>query len=806
MIDKTKLIEGLLHIDNKEGVVIPYKFNDVQRYFNIHKSNRNIILKARQVGISSSILADMFTDCIIIPHTSCAVVSHEIRATQRLLDRVQFYYDTMDEPKPSVGAESRSEKTFPDMHSSIYIGTAGSRAFGRGDTIRKALLSELAFYEDGNKVLSGVEDAVPLTGELTIECYDEQTEILTKRGWLPFKDVTIDDLVLSKNPSGEAYWSRISKVFSGISKEFIHITGKSIDLKVTPNHKVWARKSGTIQPFQFYEAQDLFNYSEWEFDSSMSWVGKEQLTQKIGDVSIPMPLWLEYLGYFLSEGWVEEYAVSFYQDGIYTKDMKECSERIAPYFGKESKVYSNGKQFCIHDKRLVDYLKNYTKPKRVPEEVKELPPSYLTHFLEAYWKGDGEKKRNRCVTVDIPLRDGLQEIGLKLGYRTIFHTKRAFVDRRWRRNHKESYLITFSSNVYPSVRKSRNQIRRLYEEGTVYCINIPENHLLMVRRNGKVCWSGNSTPNGEDNIFFEKWTRAREGKSPYKPFFFPWWVDKGYTIPRGTELVIPADRNELSYTGEELELINKFHLSEGQIRWRRWKMGEKAGLFYQEYPEDEVSCFITVGDPVFDQFILTSLAQSCYEGKHHEGGWTYWIPPQEKMRYVIGADSSAGAPTGSFSTAVVLNDRWEVCATFQARLDPAVFAGILKQLGLWYNRAEIAVERNFTGYAVLGHMDTYGNLYHQRDFVTGKVSTNVGWWTNESTKHYMMTACKDHLAQLKLWDVNLVRQLRSYRYIKMTPTAQTFDDLAIALMIAVAVRKVSGVAHGYMGNVPGFNW
>jgi hypothetical protein len=76
----------------------------------------------------------------------------------------------MEDPKPQTGADSRTEITFPELHSSIYIGTAGARAFGRGDTIRKILLSEMSFYEDPETILSGVEDAVPLTGELTIEC------------------------------------------------------------------------------------------------------------------------------------------------------------------------------------------------------------------------------------------------------------------------------------------------------------------------------------------------------------------------------------------------------------------------------------------------------------------------------------------------------------------------------------------------------------------------------------------------------------------------------------------------------------
>lgn len=483
-MNKPELIEKLLYIDNKEGFVVPYRFNRVQRYFNEHKSNRNIIIKARQVGVSSSLLADMFTDCVLIPHTSCAVVSHETRATQRLLDRVQFYYDTMDEPRPIIGAESRSEKTFPSMHSSIYVGTAGARAFGRGDTIRKALLSEIAFYEDGEKILSGVEDAVPMTGELTLE----------------------------------------------------------------------------------------------------------------------------------------------------------------------------------------------------------------------------------------------------------------------------------------------------------------------------------TTPNGEDNIAYEVWTRAREGKSSYKAFFFPWWWCDDYQIPRGSYYALPEDRGELIYTTEELDLVERQGLTEDQVRWRRWKISDKQGLFYQEYPEDELSCFITVGDPVFDPMTLMRLGQEAYPGTLHEQGWSFWIPPQEKLRYIIGADSSAGVPGGSYSAAVVLDDQWRVCATYQGRIDPYVFAHILKLMGKWYNTAQIAVERNFTGYAVLSHLQDYPNIYMQRDYITGKVTNNKGWWTNEQTKQYMRTVLKDKLPYVQLWDMNLIRQMRGYRYIKLEPVAQTFDDLVIALMIACVVRKVEGTARGYQGSVPGWNW
>ena len=70
----------------------------------------------------------------------------------------------------------------------------------------------------------------------------------------------------------------------------------------------------------------------------------------------------------------------------------------------------------------------------------------------------------------------------------------------------------------------------------------------------------------------------------------------------------------------------------------------------------------------------------------------------------------------------------------------------------------------------------------------------------------MRTVLKDKLSGLKVWDTNLIRQMRGYRYIKLKAEPQTFDDLVIALMIACVVKKVEGGARGYQGAVAGYNW
>jgi hypothetical protein len=162
-----EIIEKLLKIRNKEGEVVPFKFNIPQLFYWARKTARNLILKPRQKGLSKIIDADQLIDCIRKP-TNAVVVSHEREATKRLFSAVKFYIDNLD-VKPVVSIDSQSEITFPKRGSSYYIGTAGQKAFGRGDTVHRAHLSEAAFYDSLKRILGGIEEAVGMKGQIDIE-------------------------------------------------------------------------------------------------------------------------------------------------------------------------------------------------------------------------------------------------------------------------------------------------------------------------------------------------------------------------------------------------------------------------------------------------------------------------------------------------------------------------------------------------------------------------------------------------------------------------------------------------------------
>jgi len=163
------MIEQFLQIANKEGEDVPFKLNAAQKTIDENLSGRDLIPKARQEGVSSYFLARYTVACLLRRNTKAVVISHEAESTQRMLRKVRYYVDHFRGPKPTVENMSANMITFPKMDSMFYIGTAGSKKFGRGDTISHLHCSEYAYWPDAKSLMAGLLQAVPKTGEVAVE-------------------------------------------------------------------------------------------------------------------------------------------------------------------------------------------------------------------------------------------------------------------------------------------------------------------------------------------------------------------------------------------------------------------------------------------------------------------------------------------------------------------------------------------------------------------------------------------------------------------------------------------------------------
>jgi hypothetical protein len=166
-------IEALFHIQDKGGAKVPYILNKAQTFFdnqdNCFERTRILIAKARQKGFSSIILAKFAIRCLGKSGTHAVCVSHESHATQRLLDKVDYFLKHIKGPDPIFGRHSRQELYFPKMESTYHVGTAGAKTFGRGDWITDLHCSEYAFWENPTIHFAGLFQAVPQGGRIYIE-------------------------------------------------------------------------------------------------------------------------------------------------------------------------------------------------------------------------------------------------------------------------------------------------------------------------------------------------------------------------------------------------------------------------------------------------------------------------------------------------------------------------------------------------------------------------------------------------------------------------------------------------------------
>lgn len=161
-------LSHLNKIKTKEGKIVTFKPNRAQTEFLSTDKGKSIILKARQMGISTVCLLRLLDRTIWNANTTSVVLAHKKESVQKLFKIIRFAYDNYakDEglPKPKAKYDNKNELFFEEINSSIYVSTEV-----RGDTINNLHVSELAFMENAEDKMIATFAAVVPGGLITIE-------------------------------------------------------------------------------------------------------------------------------------------------------------------------------------------------------------------------------------------------------------------------------------------------------------------------------------------------------------------------------------------------------------------------------------------------------------------------------------------------------------------------------------------------------------------------------------------------------------------------------------------------------------
>lgn len=352
-----------------------------------------------------------------------------------------------------------------------------------------------------------------------------------------------------------------------------------------------------------------------------------------------------------------------------------------------------------------------------------------------------------------------------------------------------------------------------------------------------------STPNGQDNAFYETYMAAKEGKeykkSVYKAHCYMWYEHPEYTMAVDNPFVLPGDDVPIltHLDSEEIKLMLVFEQlgidmeeAYNKLRWRRYKKAEvlslrRSGktvlLFEQEYPGDDTSCFLIAGDQAHSPEVISTKLRDCYPAKDYKnitGGrltsatLDIWEPPSEGLNYILSIDPGKGKTSESVGQVWhfeegFTNSKGEQVppimkhiATICGWYDEDEMADYCMEVGRYYNSAVICPEDNLD---IVAHLKDYDELYYREDPRDGRLIRAIGWQTNQSTKPFMITELNRHLDYIESHDERFWSQCRNIRRDKTVKTGIITvgsTDHYMAGAIAVVCRGVTQIHRGYAGS------
>lgn len=377
-----------------------------------------------------------------------------------------------------------------------------------------------------------------------------------------------------------------------------------------------------------------------------------------------------------------------------------------------------------------------------------------------------------------------------------------------------------------------------------------------------------STANGYGNMFQRDVMEAyHEGMYPYYvenglPFawthpdtqwvlvFIPWFVHENYTLEFQTrakkkkfqeqkKLKVYDKPNMKWVTSPEIELQEKYNLTDEQLYWRKAAIKNKCGgsieKFQQEYPATVEEAFLATGSNTYGQLLCNSIEKQCAtplivgnvvaqlgktkirEDKY--GAFSLWEQPVEGAQYFITADIAGGIeafdnnkkkPRPDYTVIDVWNRASGVqCAQWHGHMDYDLVHDLIMLIGHLYNRATACVERNNHGHTVVAFLSRA--RWPQYEETPGK----PGFLTTKFTKPNMIDGLYEAVRDSKLLirAKETVSEMRTFIEISgKYGAAQGCNDdrvisaaMASQMMIMLPNRTLKTNRYDYMKTELG-NW
>ena len=332
-------------------------------------------------------------------------------------------------------------------------------------------------------------------------CLSLNTEILTKRGFLKYNELTENDLVAKVENNKITYVKPNKVILKDYEGKMYRFKSKDLCLEVTENHKMLLRDKAKREIIALSQELTLKSsktlYSNFSIPVAPIQDEKEY---PISDELLKLCAWL------ITEGWInKDNKYNSYRYSVAQLSNKEGHNRISSYIAKlklEPYVYTRGDgvtywTFHKKDNELFDsILKEGIH--RIPREwLSNLSQRQLKLLLDELMLGDGTLSRNTYHTKSLELARDFQELAHKVGIKTS-------IREQVRHNH----------TIYACYLMKQDETRiqsydEYYYKGKVWCVNV-DNGFIVTRCDNKIAVTGNC-----DSLALAVW--GARGDEVYRP-------------------------------------------------------------------------------------------------------------------------------------------------------------------------------------------------------------------------------------------------------------------------------------------------
>jgi hypothetical protein len=135
---------------------------EIERQHALNIPIRIIVLKGRQIGISTASEGVLFNWCFLFPGTTSLVIAHETSAARHLFDMTKLMWESWPF-RPLFTEKHNTVKSlgWRETRSSMQVATARNAGSGRSFTFHALHASECAFWEDPERLLTGLNQTLP---------------------------------------------------------------------------------------------------------------------------------------------------------------------------------------------------------------------------------------------------------------------------------------------------------------------------------------------------------------------------------------------------------------------------------------------------------------------------------------------------------------------------------------------------------------------------------------------------------------------------------------------------------------------